>query len=212
MITISRVLEDRFAHTRQLFGEALDDNGDEEGATLQSKAQDLLMLHKISPLPHFSAARGMIDLGVVRNAYEFSIGTEDDCLMMVMDRERGSKDFLEQALQYAAHGKGTDAQAIEQASELLSILTEKITDNLTCAEKVVQIHVDTKAVMPEKIRVCWWKIRRAYACFCKCVEMQLASALPVLRMIANGGTSAANWQEASVAWRKQYATRTLPVR
>ncbi len=212
MITISRVLEDRFAQTRQLFGEVIDDNGDEKGATLQSKAQDLLMLHKSSPLPHFSAARGLIDLGVVRNAYEFSIGTEDDCLMMVLDHERRSKNFMERALQHLASMREGDAQSISDAWQLLTKLSTQEVDNLTCAEQIAVMHFQPTGITPPGVRKFWERFRTAYSCFRECVEARLTTSLPILDMIANGETTAANWQEASVAWRKQYATRTLPVR
>jgi|GEM_PF-6119903 len=210
LVTVGPALAKRFAQTRELCAETLQPSCECTETTLQSKANVLLLLSEKHPLPCFAVARALLDIGVVRSAYDFSYGTEDNSLMMVIDRERGSKNFLEEALQYAAQGRGTDAQAIEQASELLRILSMEVTDNLTCAEKAVEIHVDTKAVMPERIKVCWWKMRRAYACFLECVEWQLASALPIVHMIANSDVPPASWQEAATKWRRQYVRIPAP--
>jgi hypothetical protein len=209
-VTMSSELVHRAQETHTLFEDAMQNTVPENSQELQSQAATLLALNEKHPLPYFDAARGLMEIGAVRSADDFSFGTEDRCLMMVISRERGSSNFLERALQCAANGKGTDAQAIERAWELLRVLSTEPTDNLACAERLAQIHVDTKAFMPKAVRIFWWKFRKAYAAFCECVESRLTSALPILHMISSTSSTAKNWHDAEQQWRERYAHKTVP--
>lgn len=131
--------------------------------------------------------------------------------MMVMDRERGSRNFMERALQHIASMREGDAQTIRDAWELLTELSTQDVDNLTCAERIAAMHFQPTEITPPAIRKFWARFRKAYSCFRDCVEAKLTTSLPILHMIADGETPAKNWQEASAAWREQYAVRTVDV-
>lgn len=204
VVTRPRILNERITRTHRLFEDALDATA--ESNDMQPEANAIIALSDQHPLPCFAVARALIDMGVVRNAYDFSFGTEDDCLMMVMDRERGSLDFMERALKYAASGREGDADSIEEAWNLLSALSFQQMDNLACAEKLAAMHFRPTEVTPKAIRLFWERFRKAYACFLVCVESRLATSLPVLHMIAKGQANTTSWQEANAAWREQFGS------
>ena len=201
------MLSERVARTHELFEEALEPPI--ENNALQPKANAIIALSEQSPLPYFAIARALIDMGVVRNADAFSVGTEDDCLMMVVDRERGNRNFMERALQHIASMREGDAQTIEDAWELLTELSTQDVDNLTCAERIAAMHFQPTEITPPAIRKFWARFRKAYSCFRDCVEAKLTTSLPILHMMTAGETPATNWQEASAAWRERYVVRTM---
>jgi hypothetical protein len=211
-ITQTRNLAERIEKTHAIFRDTLDQSPEIQQAEIQRKAHTIIALSDRHPLPHFDVARALIDIGAVRSAYDFSIGTEDDCLMMVMDRERGSRNFMERALQHIAGMREGDAQMISDAWELLTELSTQEVDNLTCAERIAAIHFQPTEITPPAIRKFWARFRKAYSCFRDCVEAKLTTSLPILHMMSNGEVPATNWQEASVAWRGQYAVRTVAAR
>ncbi len=200
------MLNERIARTHELCEDVLDDTAGHPD--MQSKANTIIALSEQDPLPYFDVARALIDMGVVRNAYDFSIGTEDDCLMMVMDRERGNRNFMERALQHLASRREGDAQTIDDAWSLLTELSTQDVDNLTCAERIAAMHFQPTEITPPAIRKFWARFRKAYSCFRDCVEPKLTTSLPILHMIADGATQATAWQEATTAWREQFAAKT----
>ena len=206
-VTVSANLADRLVHTHELCEEAIEPSA--ENNDLQSKAEAIIALSEQDPLPYFDVARALINMGVVRNAYDFSIGTEDDCLMMVMDRERGNRNFMERALQHLASRREGDAQTIDDAWSLLTELSTQDVDNLTCAERIAAMHFQPTEITPPAIRKFWARFRKAYSCFRDCVEAKLTTSLRVLHMMNNGETPATNWQEAGAAWRERYAVKTV---
>jgi hypothetical protein len=204
-VTVSRQLAHNLTQTRALFEDAIDPSA--ENNDVQSKANTIIALSDQHPLSCFAVARALIDIGVVPNAYNFSIGTEDDCLMMVMDRERGNRNFMERALQHIASMREGDAQTIRDAWNLLTELSTQEVDNLTCAERIAAMHFQPTEITPPAIRKFWARFRKAYSCFRDCVEAKLTTSLPILHMIADGTTQATTWQEASSAWRGKFAVR-----
>ncbi|MBM3228021.1 hypothetical protein FJZ27_04155 [Candidatus Peribacteria bacterium] len=168
----------------------------EQERQLQERAQAILDLSVKSPRPYGDIARGLVDIGAVQSLYDFSIGTEDESLMMVMDRERGSPDFMGKALQHAAGGKNGGAETMKQAWELLRILSTEEADNLTCAERLVAMHPTLPSTTPLCIRFFWSRVHSAYGCFAEQVSIRLEAYLPTLQLIANGSIHAENWRSA----------------